>query len=429
MKVLTLMLMKPFLAIMKQWTREERSNPTQPKSPERFYPWWYLVPLYPYSQKPTLRFEVVPDWIWCFEQYQGIFYVVVPIRMTVIRLEAGGLLVYAPIALTSECLGLVRELEAQYGAVQYIILPTVSGLEHKAVVGPFARQFPQARVYVAHGQWSFPLNLPLSWLGFPAQRTHFLPVDSSKIPFYAEFDYRMLGPIDLNLGQFGEVALFHRRSQTVLVTDTLISIPQEPPPILHLDPYPLLFHAKDQARERILNSPENRRKGWQRICLFALYFQASTLEVAKFSQAVQDAQQAWDRSAKAFWGIFPFQWLSSWPQSFQQLRGNGRLLVAPILQELILNRQPQQTLDWADQITQWNFNRLIPCHFDAPLTVTPQQFRQAFAFLDKQLSRDQAALIPENHPLPLEDLATLKSIDQFLYRYRITPSPYRYPRS
>jgi hypothetical protein len=45
------------------------------------------------------------------------------------------------------------------------------------------------------------------------------------------------------------------------------------------------------------------------------------------------------------------------------------------------------------------------------------------------LSRDQAALIPENHPLPLEDLATLKSIDQFLYRYRITPSPYRYPRS
>jgi hypothetical protein len=72
---------------------------------------------------------------------------------------------------------------------------------------------------------------------------------------------------------------------------------------------------------------------------------------------------------------------------------------------------------------------LIPCHFDAPLTVTPQQFRQAFAFLDKQLSRDQAALIPENHPLPLEDLATLKSIDQFLYRYRITPSPYRYPRS
>jgi hypothetical protein len=256
-----------------------------------------------------------------------------------------------------------------------------------------------------------------------------LPVDSSNTPFYAEFDYRMLGPIDLNLGQFGEVALFHRRSQTVLVTDTLISIPQEPPPILEIDPYPLLFHAKDQARAPILDSPENRRKGWQRICLFALYFQASTLEVAKFSQAVQEAQQAWDRSAKAFWGIFPFQWLSRWPQSFQQLRGNGRLLVAPILQELILNRQPQQTLDWAEQITQWNFNRLIPCHFDAPLAVTPPQFRQAFAFLDKQLSRDQAFLIPENYPLPLEDLATLKSIDQFLYRYRITPSPYRYPRS
>ena len=34
--------------------------------------------------------------VWCFDQLIGIYYVHVPIRMTVLRLEAGGLFVYAP---------------------------------------------------------------------------------------------------------------------------------------------------------------------------------------------------------------------------------------------------------------------------------------------------------------------------------------------
>jgi len=56
-----------------------------------------------------------------------------------------------------------QELVAEHGDVSYIILPTVSGLEHKVFVGPF-RCFPHALVFVAPNQWSFPLNLPLSWL-------------------------------------------------------------------------------------------------------------------------------------------------------------------------------------------------------------------------------------------------------------------------
>jgi hypothetical protein len=54
----------------------------------------------PYGQRPTLRVEVVKDTVWTFEQFQGIFYVVVPIRMTVVRLEPTGLLVYSPVAPT-----------------------------------------------------------------------------------------------------------------------------------------------------------------------------------------------------------------------------------------------------------------------------------------------------------------------------------------
>ena len=137
------------------------------RSADWSWPWWPLLPLYPYGQRRTLRREVIANQIWTFDQMQGIFYVVVPIRMTVIRLAAGGLLVYALVAPTPECIRLVKELEAIHGEVKYIVLPTVTGLEHKVFVGPFARKFPSAQVYVARNQWSFPLNLPLSWLGFP----------------------------------------------------------------------------------------------------------------------------------------------------------------------------------------------------------------------------------------------------------------------
>lgn len=138
------------------------------------WPFWLAVPLYPYGKRRTLRHEVIKDTIWTFDQLQGILYTVVPIRMTVVKLEAGGLLVYAPVAPTTECIRLVKELEAKHGDVKYIILPTASGLEHKVFVGPFARRFPNAQVFVAPNQWSFPLNLPLSWLGFPSRRTRVL---------------------------------------------------------------------------------------------------------------------------------------------------------------------------------------------------------------------------------------------------------------
>jgi hypothetical protein len=143
---------------------------------------------------------VVKDTVWTFDQLQGILYVVVPIRMSVIKLEAGGLLIYAPVAPTRECIRLVQELVAEHGDVKYIILPTISGLEHKVFVGPFARRFPNAEVFVAPNQWSFPLNLPLSWLGFPRKRTQVLPKDSSQTPFASEFDYAVLGPIELGPG-------------------------------------------------------------------------------------------------------------------------------------------------------------------------------------------------------------------------------------
>lgn len=372
-----------------------------------FWRFWIALPLYPYSQRKTVCHEIVENTIWTFDQLQGILYTVVPIRMTIVRLETGGLLVYAPVAPTNECIGLVNELVVEYGDVKYIILPTSSGLEHKVFAGPFARFFPHAQVFVAPNQWSFPVNLPLHWLGFPKERTQSLPEDPQKVPFYNEFDYAVLD-IDLGRGSFAEVALCHRASRTLLLTDSLLSIPTEPPAIAQLDPYPLLFHARESALEPIEDTPANRQKGWQRIALFAVYFRPSALKPVELKRAFQEMVKAPDRSRKAYFGLYPFQWQDNWQQSFEALRKAGRSFVAPILRTLILPQAPQQVIDWANQVASWEFNQMISCHFDAPVRITPQQFRQAFAFLEKEpglsLEEMAAIVLPEADCKYIEDL-------------------------
>lgn len=352
--------------------------------------------------------------IWSFEQLHGILYTVTPIRMTVVRLEAGGLLVYAPVAPTPECLRLVKALVAEHGDVKYILLPTASGLEHKVFVGPFARCFPTAQVFVAPHQWSFPVNLPLSWLGFPKDRTQILPQDSKLAPFADEFDYAVLD-IDLGRGSFVEVAVLHKASRSLLLTDTLLSISEDPPTIAQLDPYPLLFHAREDAAEPIEDTEANRCKGWQRIALFAVYFRPATLEPIGLKQAVRGALKAPNHTRKVYFGLFPWRWQADWQRSFQALRANGRPFVAPILQTLILPQAPQQVIEWANQIATWEFCQIIPCHFDAPIAATPSQFRQAFAFLEP--SEINLVTLPET------DVAFIKSIETKLLELGIATLP------
>ncbi|MDC0831435.1 DUF4336 domain-containing protein [Geitlerinema sp. CS-897] len=374
---------------------------------------WPTLPIYPYGQRRTLRHEVVNNAVWTFDQLQGIFYVTVPIRMTVVKLDEGGLLVYAPVAPTRECLRLLNELVAQHGDVKYIIFPTSSGLEHKIFVGPFARCFPQAKVYIAPSQWSFPFNLPLSWLGFPKNRTFILPEEASHAPFGSQFDYEILGPVNLGTGTFEEVALFDRRSRSLLLTDTIVSVPEDPPAIVQYESYPLLFHARDTAADDFVDTAENRRKGWQRICLFAFYFQPSVLETRNWGQVFRESAKAKDRSRRGYFGLFPFLWKPDWYRSFEALRGGGRPFVAPVLQTLILNRAPKETLDWCDRVSCWGFERIVPCHFDAPISTTPQQFREAFSFLEKYPQCDRS--------LPDIDLQLLRDIDARLNRSGLVP--------
>lgn len=396
-------------------------SPSDAEGRKRDWSWplWPVLPLYPYGQRRTLRREVVKDTIWIFDQPHGWLYAIVPIRMTVIRLRSGGLLVYAPVAPTPECVQLVQELEAEHGAVRVILLPTSSGLEHKVFVGPFARQFPQAQVWVAPHQWSFPLDLPLHWLGFPAHRTRILPASSAQTPLADEIDYAVLD-IDLGRGSFAEVAVLHQPSGTVLFTDSLVSLSPEPPEILQQDPYPLLFHARESARDQVEYSWENACKGWQRICLFALYFRPAPVEPISFGQTLREALQASDRSKKGYFGLLPFRWQEGWQESFAAIYQDGHPFVAPILQTLIFPQDPPQVRAWVEKISSWEFEQIIPCHFSAPVAATPDQVRDAFQFLWPPGEVEGATSTPF---IGQEDMNFIKQLEDFLIRYKIAKPP------
>ena len=116
--------------------------------------------MYPYGKRATHVEELIPGQVWSFEQLQGVYYVAVPIRLTVINVP-GGLMLINPLPPTAELCAAIRELEADHGPVCTIVLPTASGLEHKLPLPALARAFPEAELWVCPGPVSYThLTLP-----------------------------------------------------------------------------------------------------------------------------------------------------------------------------------------------------------------------------------------------------------------------------
>lgn len=340
---------------------------------EQSWPWWPLLPLYPYGRRRTLVRELIPEQLWSFEQLQGVFYVAVPIRMTVVRLRAG-LLLYAPVAPTGEVRSALRELEQRFGPVTTIVLPTASGLEHKLPVPAMARAFPAAQVWVTPGQWSFPLRLPLAWLGFPPGRTRVLGEDGWPHP--DELLWESLGPLDLGVGRFQELACLHRASGALLVTDALVAIGAEPPELFAADPTPLLFHARERGDEPLQDGPEQRRRGWRRLVLFASYLRPEPLAVPPLGEVLGQALRPGLRSPRSYFGLYPFRWRSGWQGAFEALLEDGRprLQIAPVLERLVFPRARQPLVAWLRRLAALEGVRwLVPAHYEAPIACSPGQ--------------------------------------------------------
>lgn len=204
-----------------------------------------------------------------------------------IKLKTGGLFVHNPVAPTKEFVRLIRKLEGEHGLVKYIVLPTL-GIEHKGTLGPFAANFPKAEIYLQPDQYSFPVNLP-SQLFLPLGRViKDIPVDNNDAPWRDDIDHVSLKTLKpKGPGGYGETAFYHRDTQTLLVTDVVVRVDEQPPAIIQDDPRALLYHARDTMLQEIDDSDENRRKGWRRMVLFGLTFQPGGIQVKSLGEVLK----------------------------------------------------------------------------------------------------------------------------------------------
>lgn len=358
----------------------------------------FPFPLGPFLSRPTLRKEVVKGMIWTFEQEQALGFssVATNIRMTVIKLKSGGLWVHAPIAPTKECIQLLKELEAP---VEHIILPTFA-YEHKIFVGPFSRKFPQATIWVAPRQWSWPINLPLEFFGIFRART--LRDEDRLTPWFDEIEQKLLSSPEVGIGPYVEVAFYHKRSRTLLVTDAVIYVPKQPPETISKEALlaaaknglavRLLSKGKNVPNEAVVDNKKTRQKGWERMVLQILFLGPSDLLEPQ--------------------------------RTFTQM--SQKLIVSPIVKTLVFSKVPEKVKNWVDRIVaDWPFKRIIPAHFDAPVSASPADFKAAFAFLNdllgEKLSVGPSLSLSLSTILgraasyfPPDDMKTLSSLDEFL---------------
>jgi len=162
---------------------------------------------------------------------------------------------------TKELINELEKLIAIHGKVKTIILPSASGLEHKIGLPALSRIFKDAEIWLCPGQGSFPINLPLDFLGIPSKRSRILFEEGT--PHSNSFKWSSLGPLNLGLGRYQEISCFHYSTKTLHVTDAIVGIDSTPPEIFNFDPTPLLFHSRERGDEPLIDSIEQRKKGYR----------------------------------------------------------------------------------------------------------------------------------------------------------------------
>eukprot|EP00929_Paragymnodinium_shiwhaense_P050622 TRINITY_DN25496_c0_g1_i1.p1 TRINITY_DN25496_c0_g1~~TRINITY_DN25496_c0_g1_i1.p1 ORF type:complete len:502 (+),score=66.16 TRINITY_DN25496_c0_g1_i1:83-1588(+) len=384
----------------------------RPKEPDRdtSYKLWPALPVAPYERRKTVRIEQIPGEVWAFEQKLGLLYVHVPIRMTAVRLAEGGLLLYGALAPTRECLSLIKELEAQYGEVRYLVLGSVA-VEHKTFAAPLANALPSAKVFVAPGQYAVPIPLPLALLGFPMSRTRVLDTTRDDWPWGSELEFKVLGPIgkDINTGAFCEAVFFVPRLKLLLVTDLLVKLPTEIPEIIREDPRALVYHGRDGPLSEPRTDEATLMEGWQKICMFSLFFVSDAINVQPLGEALEAAQKT--KVPELGWGgLLPWTYKATWKETYDAVADG--VFVVPVLSELVLKRGEKDTntlRTFYEAVAEWPFDKFLAQHFAGVTPVTPTEWKNAYRrFLD-----DPVLPIPCAKPRD-EDLQYLRNASRDL---------------
>lgn len=126
---------------------------------------------------------------------------VLPVRMTVIRLSNGDLILHSPVRYSHA----LREELDRLGTIRYLLAPNVA---HWMFLPEWQRQLPQARTYAARGL-SARKQVREAGLRIDRELGEATPAEWS----------RELEIITVNAPMFSEVEIFDRRSRTLILTD------------------------------------------------------------------------------------------------------------------------------------------------------------------------------------------------------------------
>ena len=145
-----------------------------------------------------------------------------------------------------------------------------------------------------------------------------------------------------------------------------------------------LFDIKTKALSRTTTSKDMSRSellrlGWQRNALQALYFGPNDL---------LSPEKSWRDIT-------------------------NRLIVAPVVGTLVYENVPEPVNEWARRVAKWDFNRIVPCHFDAPIRAGPREFSAAFSFLPSSRP-EKAKGRGGGKYYPNEDMILLRGVADFL---------------
>ena len=353
------------------------ADPANPRSYFQRYPTLF-APFYGDDERVTLLKTVVPDQVWALEQNLAIGPLETPLRCVVIRLEDGSLWVHAPLAPTAEFFALVESIG---GPVRHVVVPTYA-LEHKIFARDALERWTDADLWVAPGQFAFPVEVSAAEVFGREPRGVLGRAEdggSGEIPpWLSEIDCEVLRAGKFEVAwkdvTIREATFFHARSKTLVVTDAVARVPYEIPPLQTPEKL-LLVGKRSTADPQPPDTPENRLAGWKKMALLVNYFFPEHEEPAPGQLGV-------------------VEWTPGWEDNFDALA--GRLLVPPVVRSLLYSQNPQAVRAYVDRVTaKWDFERVVPAHWEGPIDAGPNEFRDAFRFLED----------PTIDPFPKADMA------------------------
>ena len=347
-------------------------------------------PLYGKSSRQTVITQLSEN-MWALEQSLVLGPLETPLRCVVVRLADNTLWVHEPLAPTEEffemvesCAGVivgdaVIEDDSRKSVVAHVVCPTYA-LEHKVFVKDALKRWPNAQLWVAPGQFSFPIRSASDVIVWGRSvsgtlKTSDLDDTYAQPPWIDEIQYETLAAGTFDIGgvptTLYETAFFHRQSKTLIVTDSVAKISLDPPPLNRHDNL-LLVSKRSTSDPMPEDTVEARRIGWEKTALLISYF---------FPEHEEPDPEKF--------GVVT--WTDGWHDNFEALA--GRLIVPPVVRTLLYRQDPRRVKSWVDRVaSRWNFDRIVPAHWEAPIIAGPDDFKKAFRFLED----DSIDAFPEN---------------------------------